>query len=540
MKKILTRFQALFITALLLQLVIVLPQNTQAAVDLETSAPSWTTEIDYLALGDSLAAGMDFNGGMGAGYADYLAEEIQETGYLQSYNKAFAYPGYTTVNVLDDLEANVSRPVEGEALKLQDAIQQAELITLSAGANDVLPLIEIDPTTGNVTYDEAKISAAIQQLGVNTAKILAAIHELNPNAQVYVMGYYNPYPLMPEEIQPLLNTLLGGINLSLGMVTNNENVHFVATDKAIAGNPLVYLPNPSNIHLSEAGYRKVTEQFWNRMQDTFAWIPTDSVTADAVGTNDVTLNWKPATSNSNVVNYEVFSGENKIATVAGDVTTYKVENLDEDTTYIFSIGAVDETGAKSIHNPTIEVSTGEKAALFTDIRGHWAEEFIEQAAILNLLNGHNDGSFKPDNSLTRVQAASIIVRALGLKTDETAPFKDMSSYAASTQAEINAAYKYNLVKGSNGNFMPSKKVTRAQLALMIERAYTFKTGEQYIAAEKAPYTDFGKYDEETVNAISMLYELNIATGSNGKFNPSNPTTRAHAAKMFVNFADLLK
>lgn len=177
---------------------------------------------------------------------------------------------------------------------------------------------------------------------------------------------------------------------------------------------------------------------------------------------------------------------------------------------------------------------------FTDVKGTWAEEFIGQAVQLGIVKGYPDGSFKPNNQLTRAQSVSILVRALDLKTSESAPFNDIGGYAAETQAEIAAAYKYGLIVNPNGKFNPSNKVTRAQMALMLHRAYTFKTGTNYTAEKQAPYSDFGNYDAETVNAISMLYELGIATGSNGKYNPSNPTTRAHAAKMLVNYFEELK
>lgn len=181
-----------------------------------------------------------------------------------------------------------------------------------------------------------------------------------------------------------------------------------------------------------------------------------------------------------------------------------------------------------------------KTIVFPDVKGHWAEEFIQQATRLGIIKGHVDGTFKPDKHLTRAQAVSILVRALDLQTEEAAPFKDIKGYAAETQAEIAAAYKYGLVIGQDGKFMPSKKVSRSQMALMLHRAYEQKTGVKYVAKEIAPYPDFDHYDEETINAISMLYEMGIATGSNGKYMPANPTQRAHAAKMLVNFFNELK
>lgn len=172
---------------------------------------------------------------------------------------------------------------------------------------------------------------------------------------------------------------------------------------------------------------------------------------------------------------------------------------------------------------------------FTDITVHWAKPYIEIVSALGLMNGYDDQTFRPDNSLTRAQATSIIVRGLGLTTDKDLPFEDLDGYADATKAEINAAYHHGIVKGYDKSFKPGEKVTRAQLAIMLYRAYENQTGSKYEPAEKAPYSDFGKLDEEGVAAISMLYELKIATGFEGKFNPTNPTTRAHAAKMMANF-----
>ncbi|MEK3978670.1 S8 family serine peptidase [Psychrobacillus sp. FSL K6-2836] len=191
--------------------------------------------------------------------------------------------------------------------------------------------------------------------------------------------------------------------------------------------------------------------------------------------------------------------------------------------------------------PTPPVTPTPAPIIFTDVPAkHWAADYIQKAAQFGYMKGYPDGSFRPEQSLTRAQAASLIVRALKLETQEVAPFEDITNYAAETKSEIAAGYKYGIIKGDNGKFKPSEKVTRAQLALMIERAYAFKTGKKYTATKIAPFSDIAAYDEETINAISMLYELQVVDGSDGKFNPSNPTTRAQAAKIFTNFMGGLK
>lgn len=177
---------------------------------------------------------------------------------------------------------------------------------------------------------------------------------------------------------------------------------------------------------------------------------------------------------------------------------------------------------------------------FSDTIGHWAKDFIDEAESLKLMNGYADGTFRPEVKLTRAQAASLVVRTLKLEAKNSAPFTDISSYAALTKEEIAAAYEAGIVKGSNGKFNPSAKVTRAQLALMLSRGYAHQKGVAYVPKKKAPFNDIHAYDEESVNAITMLYDFGIAAGANGQFKPANPTTRAHAAKMVVNYHKIIQ
>ncbi|WP_293921598.1 S8 family serine peptidase [Metasolibacillus sp.] len=171
---------------------------------------------------------------------------------------------------------------------------------------------------------------------------------------------------------------------------------------------------------------------------------------------------------------------------------------------------------------------------------HWAASYIHKMIAKGLLKGNEKGEVKPDANVTRAQFASILTRALGLTAGGKAPFSDIGKYAPATQAEIAAVFEAGIAKGVDGKYNPSGEVTRAQLALMLYRAYEYATGEKYVAKGKPSFTDLGKYNAETVSAIAMLEELSIATGDNGKFKPSAPATRAHTAKMVINFLEVIE
>lgn len=169
----------------------------------------------------------------------------------------------------------------------------------------------------------------------------------------------------------------------------------------------------------------------------------------------------------------------------------------------------------------------------TKIHGNLAE--IEQAAQRGLLKGYPDGTFKPNNQLTRVQAISIIARALQLEAKDSAPFTDISTYNIATQQEIAAVYEAGILVNSKGPLKPHEKITREQLAIMLWKAYAYETKESYNATKLAPLQDIQFLTSDAKCAITFLYDFDIASGSNGFFKPSQSTTRAQAAKMFVNF-----
>ncbi|MGN7386201.1 S-layer homology domain-containing protein [Sporosarcina sp. SAFN-015] len=505
------------------------------------AAPTWVASASYLALGDSLAAGMDHLGEMGDGYADYLAGTMEETGLLHSFNKSFAVPGYTTKDVLKDIEENATRKdTDGNSIKLHDAIASAGLITISAGANDVLAHVKIDPKTFAVTYDEQALQMEIKQVGMNLMKIITEIHKLNPDAQVYVMGYYNPYPHLPAEIQPLLAQLLAGVNTAIETAAQLPNVDWIQTADAVAKDFKVNLPNPQNIHLSPEGYQIVAEQFWNKVQADYPWIPVDAFVAEEVSTDAITLTWKPAISEGQIATYDIYLGDEKVGSVEGDVNSFTVGKLEEDKSYTFSIVAVDENGTSSEESPSVTVTTEAAVSLFNDIKGHWAENAIEQAASLGIFNGYADGSFQPENALTRAQAASIFVRALQLPAaDIISPFDDIGDYAAATQSDIQTAFANGLVKGEDGHFKPTENVTRAQLALMVWRVAESKLGGDLPTSNTfTPPGDMGDYDAETVQAIATMSGLGVISLEDGAFHPTEPATRAFAASLLTKLLSL--
>ncbi|ATP42017.1 endoglucanase [Solibacillus sp. R5-41] len=440
---------------------------------LNVKAEESTELFNYLALGDSLAAGMDEKGEIGYGYADYLALLLAgEDEEAIDFNKGFAYPGYTTDDVLKDITADVTKPITdltgitNKTLSIKQAIKDADFITLSVGANDVLKNVK-KSETGQLSVDLAGVTKSTQDVAVNYEKIFAAIYELNPEADVVVMGLYNPFPYIQDaSVQTQLNTLVSTMNKALQTVVEKNDGIYSNVAELIAGNFTTYLPNPQNIHLAATGYGAVAEMM---LSDYIVAILGD---------------------------YE-------------DEYEYEYDDL-------------------------IDTPSTEAGDYFTDIADHWGNEYINLAYMGGFMNGFEDGTFKPNALVTRAQVLSVIARAFELPATKPAPFVDIKDYPLQTQNEIAAAYEAGLVKENGGYLNPKDNVTRAQFALILTRLSNSFEGEVYVPDVKAPFSDIAKYDEETQNAITLLYDLQLVQGQTAdKFDPAGSMTRAQLAKILV-------
>lgn len=286
------KLSLLFVFALVLQLVAI--PGLSFAAETDTEAPTWVTPVNYLALGDSLATGVTPDSKLGSGYTDFIAEALKSQNVLNSFNKGFSLPGYTTSDILKDLQANATKPVfgtgnQGDTAELHKSIAAADIITISAGANDVLPYFKVDAATGVPTVDLAKIMASIQQVGVNYSQILKTIYTINPDVQVYVMGYYNPFPQMDATYQTQIAQLMNGLNGAIKTGLTGTTAAFIPTAEKIAENYAANLPNPKNIHLSESGYKVVSDLFNQKLVENYPWVSKDTLSAVVSNKNNCNI-----------------------------------------------------------------------------------------------------------------------------------------------------------------------------------------------------------------------------------------------------------
>ncbi len=170
---------------------------------------------------------------------------------------------------------------------------------------------------------------------------------------------------------------------------------------------------------------------------------------------------------------------------------------------------------------------------FNDINGHWAQSQIELLASKLLVKGISEQAFKPDRSITRAEFAALLVRALGLTdTSGSNPFSDIKNddwYAAS----VATAAHVGLIEGyQDGTFRPNQNISREQLAVMAVRAQRFINNKDIVTTNQnvlQSYTDHSSISSWAQHSVAEALQSNLMKGiSDNIFAPKNQTTRAQA------------
>jgi hypothetical protein len=167
---------------------------------------------------------------------------------------------------------------------------------------------------------------------------------------------------------------------------------------------------------------------------------------------------------------------------------------------------------------------------FNDVaESDWSYGPVQYLAARNIVSGYPDGTFRPNELVTRAQFSKMMVTAMGwdVITPPSGHFSDVpADYWAYSYIETAAAH--GAISGySDGTFQPSAAVTRAQIAKMI----TVVSGWAMDMPDNPTYVDVSQRDWYFPYA-EMMHAADIIQGySDGTFRPNAPATRAQVAKI---------
>lgn len=328
----------------------------------------------YLALGDSYSAGQTPYGvASGRSYTDIIEEKLEGVGMLKSYDKK-GVSGYQTTDVLQQLP------------EIEGMIYNADIITIDVGINDVLWLPEVETYRFNAKiagFEVARNAAErkMPEIEANIVEVIKYIKAVNPDKdpRIYLMGYFNAFPNSPEFL-PIIEKL----NDAIKSASVKTQVNYVDSMTAIDEKLVEYLPG--DIHPTVEGYDAIAEVFWEQILE--------------------------------------------------DIT-------------------------KSL------------SGMPNDIRGHWAEENVIKYVEKGMVRGYEDGSFKPDNPISRAEFVTIINNHLNLTDVAEIEFTDISEKAW-YKTELQKAVEGGYVSGyADGTFRPDQFISRQESAVIVAKIMGF-------------------------------------------------------------------
>jgi len=193
--------------------------------------------------------------------------------------------------------------------------------------------------------------------------------------------------------------------------------------------------------------------------------------------------------------------------------------------------------APSAGNEPAPETSPSGTGIFSDVNdGHWAYEPIKRMTERNILNGYPDGSFKPQQPVSRSEFSAMLVPAAGLDVNGVpgSNFADVSEEAWYRNA-VSAVAGYlpgSIEQGGKRYFLPRDQATREDVVVALVKA--LGAGTQYADAGvlKDRFADFDAIDAAARMPLAWAYQNNLLSGfPDGTLKPGAGISRAEVAAL---------
>jgi hypothetical protein len=172
-----------------------------------------------------------------------------------------------------------------------------------------------------------------------------------------------------------------------------------------------------------------------------------------------------------------------------------------------------------------------------DIKGHWGEAIIQRLVDQGVVNGYTDGTFKPNNTISRIELLVLVINALNepISTSEGIWYKEYLDKALELKL-------INQVDGTDAKL--NATVTREETATIVYNALKHSEGLKYNPSNNSLF-DRTVFDIEDVSAehkesVYATLDAGMFIGSSNLFNPYGKLTRAETCVIIERIMDKTK
>lgn len=200
-------------------------------------------EMKIVAIGDSLTRGVGDETD-GNGYVGILERSLNQDRKLAHFEN-FGVPGIRTDHLLNRL----NQPV------IEEALAEANMVLITIGANDIMQVAKENMT--NLVIDEFVKEQIVYEYRLE--QILHKMQDINPEADIYLLGIYNPFEKYFEDIEELNQIVEAWNETSSDLAEDLDNVTFIPMIDLFAGNEDPIFAD-DNFHPNYAGYYLMAER----------------------------------------------------------------------------------------------------------------------------------------------------------------------------------------------------------------------------------------------------------------------------------------
>lgn len=180
---------------------------------------------------------------------------------------------------------------------------------------------------------------------------------------------------------------------------------------------------------------------------------------------------------------------------------------------------------------------GQAATQPTDTSASWAANEINKWTSNGVFKGNPDGTFKPDKPITRAEFAVVLNRVFAFGEKAKITFTDVPAKAWYAK-DLAGAVAADVFTGDGGKFRPNDPISRQEAAVVLYKAFNLTTANNAAADSFSDSKDIASWSRD---AICAMVENNFLKGQPGNiFAPKKNLTRAEFVKVIDNILKDIK
>ncbi|MGB9866338.1 MAG: S-layer homology domain-containing protein [Bacillota bacterium] len=174
---------------------------------------------------------------------------------------------------------------------------------------------------------------------------------------------------------------------------------------------------------------------------------------------------------------------------------------------------------------------------FSDVEQHWAGGTVALLQLLDIVNGYEDGTFKPDRTLTRAEFVKMLVEAIDIPNalNQNVPFQDIEGHWVAQYVKRAVASGLFSVDDYGPQFRPDETIAREEMAWLAVRASDAYRGAHSGAqptghSNPISFRDASQITLKYFQWVQEAVKRGLLLGyPDGSFRPASGLTRAEAS-----------